>query len=76
MLAKSVATQGKITFFNVSALSIASKWRGESEKLIKILFDMTRFYAPNMKFWTKSIQLRQRGLQMNTSQQEKSSQNY
>ncbi len=50
MIAKAVASQCQSTFFNISASILTSKWMGEGEKLVRMLFEIAKQRQPSIIF--------------------------
>jgi katanin p60 ATPase-containing subunit A1 len=50
MLAKATCSFNRATFFNCSAASLISKFRGDSEKIVRCLFQAARLAAPSIVF--------------------------
>lgn len=50
MLAKAASAENSATFFSISASSFASKYVGDGEKMVKILFKMATYYSPSTIF--------------------------
>lgn len=50
MVASWVASEANGTFFSISASSLTSKWIGESEKLVRTLFEVAREKEPAIIF--------------------------
>jgi SpoVK/Ycf46/Vps4 family AAA+-type ATPase len=47
---KAIANQAKATFFSVSVADMGSKWQGESEMMVQILFIVARIKQPSVVF--------------------------
>ena len=50
MLAKAIASEYRSTFFNICTSSLTSKWFGESEKIIRLLFNLAYKKSPSIIF--------------------------
>merc|ERR1712185_607297 len=54
MLARAASGVNGPTFFNCSTSTLISKYRGESEKIVRCLFNMARHCAPAIIFFDEA----------------------
>lgn len=50
LLAKALASENQVPLINVSSSVYISKWRGESEKMVRALFQVAKHNAPSVIF--------------------------
>lgn len=50
LLAKWIATEAGATFFNISSSTVFSKWMGEAEKIVRVLFKLAQQRQPSVIF--------------------------
>ena len=54
LLAKALASTESIQFFNCPSSTLTSKYRGDSEKLVRTVFSMARKNAPSIVFFDEA----------------------
>lgn len=47
---QALAHEARATFFNISAATLTSKWHGEAEKLVRMLFRVAAENQPSIIF--------------------------
>lgn len=50
LIAKAIAHESGATFFSISSSSLTSKWIGEGEKLVRVLFAVAAYHEPSVVF--------------------------
>lgn len=50
LIGKCIAAESGATFFSISASSLTSKWIGDGEKMVRVLFTIARILQPSVVF--------------------------